>query len=614
MDTLDLWDKGEEFFSKLESNPYFKWDLREQFSLSEAKKVISMLCERDVTGFVAQCYVNYLIRVAFSQSKVTLEDALLNEGFIEYSRGLLDYKIKLESSIAPAQDEFYSSLSSRLSKIDITLDISENQKVLLLRDAVAKSTLKPNWVYSNNQPYQGSISVNDTIYRYESFSSLELDIRNHALSWGFHYVCVDKTHSKTEEHSNVLLFVSPTHAVWFSNLSWDFFNSTTSTNDRHNPGFRLEAVTEINVHFPSLDSAHAITDAGGNNKHRICYGKLSSLPSENAVWLLMCMELIGRRLPMLQPDADSICSSLLLGTGRSKLPVELIPPFHLSHYTIEEAINAIGVHESPMADLLLSLLSRVTLKHCLPTLPFLGFDLDNDKAEEEYPFCSTELSRYGRKPNHLHMDRSKRGINLYPVPTEFIGNEGQTIEVFNKVITTNLSDILNEKLKLWVKDSRDEVHSFINNEATKRVDKHGLRWVNAYLDAAALPPKGRANIRRKVQSNVAMSVEDSRRYSIGHECTGQWYGYNPSESAYIHDNKRSNSKTYVGYFSGSRTPNKYYFAPSEASEWCEFFGCRMTTLPKYLQLHVRHLNHGMIYYPWNCARGASGVYGVLLFY
>ncbi|MGU5573598.1 hypothetical protein ACV1C5_09535 [Aeromonas caviae] len=609
---MSQWDNGGRILNLLSESPFFAWDSRDQFSIDEAKKVINTLVDRDPSTFVAKAYVSYLIEEALAHSKVTLRSVLLDPAFVAYGKEIMDEKLRLDEESCPAQAEFFDRVATGMDRFGIALTLTRHEKIRLLRDAVCLADLPVTWLHANGAPYTGPMRMNEVIYRYNDWLSLELAIRNGSIRDGLHFVLVGNLANTGNNHAFV--FVSPTHTCWFAKSTWEFYESELTTDNRYDRGYTGTPITQVNPHFPiSAASNGLVVNSDGL---RTEFGKLSSLAQTEAMWILMLMELLALRLPNLTPDALSVSSRLLLESPEANglLPVLWKPPFELSHHNFEEALEAVGVNNSQMASRIRKLLDGLQIEHLLPDLDRLGLNVDTfDQAPEYTVELNSSASRFGRRVKIPYGARNNL-LNLYPRPDRFVGPEGATRATFNMVIERNLAEIINRKLYLDWKDNNDEIRAFMKKMCEKRAQSMFPIWSSEFTEIVSTRPNlynctsiMTGGIVEAIQPLVMKGRTDCdpfMRYSISDLTTvdgGMFGGGSRPFGRY-------------GYLTDSKTPDPYLLLPADREEVKILFKCRDSSLPAYLLDYVRCQSHDKIIYPWNMGRGSVFPVGVVFFY
>lgn len=595
---MKQWDNGERILALLSNSPYFAWDSRDQFSVDEAKKVISILVDRDPSKFVAKAYVSYLVEEALTHTKVKLASVLLDSEFAEYGKRILAEKSSLDVDSGPDQEAFFSRVSTGLSGFGIDLTLTRHEKIRLLRDAVCLADLPVTWFSSNGSEYSGPMRMNEDIYRYRDWLSLEIAIRNRTISDGFNFVMVDNQSGTACNHAFV--FMSPTHSCWFAKSHWAFYESEVVTDNTYQRGYSGTPITQINPHFPDFSPKDSLVIRG--DELRSPFGKLSALEQSEAMWVMMLMELLSLRLPTLRPGKLSVSSGLLIENFEPKtlLPALWAPPFQLSHHTLEEALKAVGVHNSQMSERILKLIAGLKLEHLLPEMDKLGMDVDTLKQGPEYPSGSngSTASRYGRDVYNLYGERSNK-LNLYPRPERFVGTDEETTSAFNMVIERNLAMIINCKLKLDWEDNREEVRTFLASMCKKKAKDMIATWSSELTEVESHRP-GLKNytslLTGIISQRQTLVIKGNPNYEHLYITTS-----NVVVAGDIFESERGGC-IFKGYLTKSESPDKYLLLPADKDDVKRLFKCRESSMPSYLLDYVRCSNHDQIKYPWDIGR------------
>lgn len=592
---MKQWDNGERILGLLSNSPYFAWDSRDQFSVDEAKKVINTLVERDPSHFVAKAYVSYLVEEALARTKVKLESVLLDPDFSEYGKEILAEKFILDKDSGPDQEAFFNRVSTSLSNFGIELTLTRHEQIRLLRDAVCLADMPVTWFNSNGSEYSGPMRMNEVIYRYKDWLSLEIAIRNHSMSDGFHFVMVDNQAETACNHAFV--FVSPTHSCWFAKSHWDFYGSELVTDNSYQRGFSGTPITQINPHFPNFSPKDSLVIRG--DEFRSQFGRLSALDQSESMWVMMLMELLSLRLPTLQPGKLSVSSGLLIEDFEPKtlLPALWTPPFHLSHHTFEEALEAVGVHNSQMSARILKLVAGLRIEHLLPEMDMLGMDVDTLTPGPEYSSRnhSSSASRYGRDVYNLYGARPNK-LNLYPRPERFVGTDEDTTNAFNMVIERNLAMIINCKLKLDWEDNREEVRAFLASMCKKKAKDMIATWTSELTEVES----PRSNLKNYTSLLTGITSPRQTLVMKGDPSFERLYVTTPNV-VITGDVFESNDGSYAfkGFLTKSKRPDKYLLLPADKDDIKKLFKCRESSMPSYLLDYVRCLNHDQIKYPWD---------------
>lgn len=606
------WDNGGRILTLLSESPFFAWDSRDQFSIDEAKKVINTLVERDPSTFVAKAYVSYLIEEALAHTQVKLRSVLLDQAFTEYGKEIMAEKLSLDEDSAPAQAAFFDSVTTGMDRFGIALTLTRHEKIRLLRDAVCLADLPVTWIHANGMPYTGRMRMHEVIYRYKDWLSLELAIRNGSISDGLHFVLIGNLANTGSHHAFV--FVSPTHACWFAKATWEFYESELTTDNRYDRGYSGTPITQINPHYPKPAAQNALTV--NSDELRSEFGKLSSLDQSEAMWILMLMELLSLRLPTLTPEALSVSSRLLLESPETKglLPVLWKPPFALSHHTLEEALEAVGVNNSQMAGRIRKLLIGLQIEHLLPDLDLLGMNVDTFAQAPEYTVdLSSTASRFGRTVKIGYGTRQNL-LNLYPRPDRFVGTEGATTATFNMVIERNLAAIINRKLYLDWKDNYDEVRTFMKTMCEKKANSMYPQWSSEFTNIVST----RLNLLNRTSIMTGGVTEQTQPLVMkGRTDCEPFNRYSTNSIIAVHGGSfggEDEAFGLYGYLTDSNKPDTYLLLPADKDEVKTLFKCRESTLPSYLLDYVRCQSHDQIKYPWDMGRLSDFPVGVVFFH
>ena len=606
---MKQWDNGELVLALLSDSPYFAWDSRDQFSVSEAKKVINTLVERDPSKFVAKAYVSYLIEEALAHTKVNLASVLLDPNFSAYSKEILTAKVGLDEDSGPDQEAFFHRVSSSLSQLGIELTLTRHEQIRLLRDAVCLADLPVTWFNSNGSEYCGPIQMNEVIYRYTDWLSLEIAIRNRSICDGFHFVMIDNQAGNACNHAFV--FISPTHSCWFAKSHWDFYASELITDNQYQGGYSGTPITQINPHFPDFIPKDSLVVRG--DEHCSQFGNLSSLNESEAMWILMLMELLSRRLPTLLPGNLSVSSGLLIDSFEPKnlLPMLWAPPFALSHHTLEEALEAVGVNNSQMSERIHKLLAGLKIEHLLPEMDKLGFNVDTLWQGPEFgaDYHNSSSSRYGREPSIPYGQRSNL-LNLYPRPERHVGTEDETTKVFNMVIERNLAMIINRKIMLDWDDNIKEVRSFLASMCKKKSKEMISIWLSEFTEVVS-PRSGL----KDYTSMATGFVHPGQSPKLVTKITTDTERFITTENIMVnggHFESEDGRLGFKGYLTRTKDPDKYLLMPADKDDIRKLFKCRESSIPSYLMDYVRCLSHDQIKYPWDVGRMSD--YPICLFF
>lgn len=570
------WDNGKAFFDMLNED-LVRWDGRDCFYIDTTSKLVERLSKLDPTNFVAQSYVSALMSSCMGAVKFDLGRILYNEEVQQWIENFKSLKESTQASYLPHLNNFLESLKSKVSHMEIDINLDHIDMAKLLRDALCATDIRLDWIYA----YEGDpVSINTfstKLYRYPSIKDLEMDIINKVLPYGCHMIGVDTIQGDKATVSNIIVCNTPNRAFMLSNLYFAFSqNEMISQDTKENSYNRL---SEPSTHFPKWDNIDQLPIPFGENKYQ--YSDISCLEPKQALWSLMTMELASIMVSQVQPKSLSASVSLLEHKDKpdSNLPAIWTKPFDIDHKSIEDLIEEFKLNTSPNKDWLIGLLDGLTTEDLLPDLPMIGFDVIERKAMIEFKTDSSinpnSLNRYGNTPSTAGHGK----VNLYPKPSNAYGTTEQITESINKILSENFNIVLSqlksvdweshiEKTEKWFERAlRRKFESVVD---CFELNKNYINFKPKYYQAIFNPqvPMSSPYMRYKICHEVNYDNNPLRLLSVTAPRIGEW------------SNKEMK---YKGFITGNLECESFFVFPMDWQDICILLDCKRSALPKPLR-------------------------------